>query len=187
MGGVLPPLLFMKIRAFTLIELLMVLVIISVLVSIGLFSYAKNQRKAKLSSYAEPVVRACAMDIFVWCLQTKEQTSPVSFVIDTVGSEPAPLKNCLVFDTSNNLQPSNAKMSTPGGAVSFKVLSTAPDNSAHIENGNPRGSQFVCNGGQVAQDYYVAGKLDGIGDFMVVCRITNNTHSEGAGIKCVIR
>ncbi len=50
-------------KGFTLIELLVVIAIIAILASLAIPQYLKYQRKAKVSSYAEPIARGCLMDL----------------------------------------------------------------------------------------------------------------------------
>jgi len=56
-------------KGFTLIELLIVIAIIAILASIAIPQYLKYQKKAKVSSYAEPIARACMMDIASFCVE----------------------------------------------------------------------------------------------------------------------
>jgi type IV pilus assembly protein PilA len=56
-------------KGFTLIELLVVIAIIAILASLAIPQYLRYQRKAKVSSYAEPIARACMMDLVAYCIE----------------------------------------------------------------------------------------------------------------------
>lgn len=53
--------------AFTLVELLVVLAIISILASIAVSQYTSYMAKARISSYALPLARACFAEIVSYC------------------------------------------------------------------------------------------------------------------------
>lgn len=61
-------------RGFTLIELLVVIAIIAILASLAIPQYLSYQRKARVSSYAEPIARGCMMDIAAFCMENPGQT-----------------------------------------------------------------------------------------------------------------
>ncbi|MFN4319066.1 MAG: type IV pilin protein [Aquificaceae bacterium] len=54
-------------RAFSLVELLVVIVILSVLASIAIPSYLNYRTKVMAASYALPLARACMNDIASYC------------------------------------------------------------------------------------------------------------------------
>lgn len=91
-------------KGFTLIELLIVIAIIAILASIAIPQYMKYQKKAKVSSYAEPIARACLMDLAAYCIENPPDTGTQNLNIN-----PTYGKNC-----ENNVI-------TPGGTVSLNA------------------------------------------------------------------
>jgi type IV pilus assembly protein PilA len=95
-------------KGFTLIELLVVIAIIAILASLAIPQYLKYQRKAKVSSYAEPVARGCMMDLASYCME-----NPNANLSNPVGSS-SPASNCR-----------NTSISTAGGTVNLTASGTA--------------------------------------------------------------
>ena len=89
-------------KGFTLIELLVVIAIIAILASLAIPQYLKYQRKAKVSSYAEPIARGCIMDLAAYCME-----NPGNSIGSVIGST-SPAANC-----------KNSPVSTAGGSVNL--------------------------------------------------------------------
>ncbi len=102
-------------RGFTLIELLIVIAIIAILASLAIPQYMKYQRKARVSSYAEPIARGCMLDVVAFCTENPGGTITA-----------ASLGNC-----------SLTNVTTAGGTVTLTQPSgtckndgTVPDNTS---------------------------------------------------------
>ena len=99
---------FNRERGFTLIELLVVIAIIAILASIAIPQYIKYQKKARVSSYAEPIARGCLMDIVAYCYENPGASINTS-----------QLDNC-----------ANTSVNTPGGQVTLNPPSGASCSNA---------------------------------------------------------
>lgn len=71
---------------FTIVELLIVMAIISILAGLSIPIYMKYQQKSKVTSYALPIVKACAFDAAGLCQELQLSSSST---IDL-----SSLKNC---------------------------------------------------------------------------------------------
>ena len=94
-------------KGFTLIELLVVIAIIAILGSLAIPQYLKYQRKAKVSSYAEPIARGCIIDLAAYCME-----NPGASITPVIGST-SPGANCR-----------STSVSTAGGNVILSASGT---------------------------------------------------------------
>lgn len=107
-------------EGFSLIELIIVIVIISILASIALPSYMKYQNKSKVTSYALPIVKACAYDAAGEC-QERNINSTTTIDIST-------LKNC-----QNTI--------VPQGSLQINISGTITcDTNGYVSNGTITGN-----------------------------------------------
>ncbi|MFN3813434.1 MAG: type IV pilin protein [Aquificaceae bacterium] len=112
-------------KGFTLIELLVVIAIIAILASLAIPQYIKYQKKAKISSYAEPIARGCMMDIAAFCVENPN-------VAVTVAS----LANCRVTN-----------IATAGGVVTL----TAAGGTCQSDGLPPTGASAAAYIGSIAE------------------------------------
>ncbi len=133
-------------KGFTLIELLVVIAIIAILASLAIPQYLKYQRKAKVSSYAEPIARGCIMDLAAYCMENPGATTGFTVGNTSVGA------NCRI-----------SPVSTAGGNVTLNASGTATcRDDGTLEFGT------ASSGGIIAT-------LSGITDYQARCYAANQS------------
>jgi type IV pilus assembly protein PilA len=135
-------------KGFTLIELLVVIAIIAILASLAIPQYLSYQRKARVSSYAEPIARGCLMDLAAHCMENPG----------------APSANFTVGTNSFGANCRNTTVSTAGGNVNLTASGTA---TCRDDGTLEFGTATDGNG--------IRATLSGVSDFRARCFAANQS------------
>jgi type IV pilus assembly protein PilA len=133
-------------KGFTLIELLVVIAIIAILASLAIPSYLSYQRRARVSSYAEPIARACLLDWVAYCIDNPDVTS-ISPVVGPTASAP----NCR-----------NTTVPTAGGNVNLSASGIFSCSG---------GSLYISGTGAIG----IIATLTDVSDYRARCYTANNS------------
>ena len=143
-------------KGFTLIELLVVIAIIAILASLAIPQYLKYQRKAKVSSYAEPIARGCIMDLAAYCMENPPTDGATATIDNPVGPN-SPGANCR-----------ETNVPTAGGQVTLQ----------HEGNATCREDGTLVFGDRNSGG--VIAELQGVNDFRARC------YADQSSIRCTV-
>jgi len=122
-------------KGFTLIELLVVIAIIAILASLAIPQYLNYQRKAKVSSYAQPIAKGCMTDLVAYCAENANEPINLSAMpncpnsVSTAGGNVTLTVTPTSFNCTNDGQvPSNVEVKA--------TLDTAPGYRAKCKADN---------------------------------------------------
>jgi type IV pilus assembly protein PilA len=129
-------------KGFTLIELLVVIAIIAILASLAIPQYLNYQRKAKVSSYAEPIARACLVELAAYCMENPPPSAPVTYTAGQTLGSAALVQSCR-----------STTVTTAGGDVTLALDNTSvlpvchPDGRLEFGNSNTGGIRGTVSTG----------------------------------------
>ena len=131
---------------FTLIELMIVIAIIAILASIAIPQYMRYQRKAKVSSYALPIARGCAMDIVSYCIENPGQNVNATELANCANTTPQTAGGQVTLTITTGLQCQNDGSVASGDTdLTTATLDGVTDYQAVCRYKNSQGEQsLVC-------------------------------------------
>lgn len=113
-------------KGFTLIELLVVIAIIAILASLAIPQYLSYQRKARVSSYAEPIARGCMLDIGAWCMENAGETADTSQLSNCANTTPTTAGGTVTLERPDTVD-CTINGEVPATVEVTATLDTAPD------------------------------------------------------------